>query len=295
MTKPKSHPFIRRLVLAATSVEDCFYLTVTAFNLAEKYQTPVIFMSDTVVCVRSESIPMPDLASLQIENRLTWTPPAEGATAFGENEGAYKRYAMTETGISPVAIPGTPGGQYVGMGLEHTERGRHRPDPRTHTQMTEKRFRKMEHAVTDAPEPVTHGDPDADIAIVTWGSTAGVAIEAIDLLAAEGISACLVAPKMISPLPRHQLVAAMGKKHVIIPEVNFRGQFADMVQASFPREVTRINVYGGRPMLVCHLVDAIRDVAQGRQGTGRVVLNPIIGDLDKLVTPDDLIAPLERH
>ena len=107
--------------------------------------------------------------------------------------------------------------------------------------------------------------------------------------------ACLVAPKMISPLPRHQLAAAMGKKHVIIPEVNFRGQFADMVQAAFPREVTRVNVYGGRPMLVCHLVDAIRDVAEGRQGPGRVVLNPIIGDLDKLVTPDDLIAPLERH
>jgi 2-oxoglutarate ferredoxin oxidoreductase subunit alpha len=289
------HGEVPRIVLAATSVEDCFYLTVAAFNLAEKYQTPVIFMSDTVVCVRSESIPTPDLANLHIENRLTWTPPAEGATAFGESEGAYKRYAITETGISPVAIPGTPGGQYVGMGLEHTERGRHRPDPRTHTQMTEKRFRKMDHAETDAPAPILHGDPDADIAIVTWGSTAGVAIEAINTLAAEGIHACLVAPKMISPLPRHQLASAMGKKHVIIPEVNFRGQFADMVQAAFPRAVTRVNVYGGRPMLVCHLVDAIRDVAEGRQGTGRVVLNPIIGDLDKLVTPDDLIAPLERH
>ena len=126
-----------------------------------------------------------------------------------------------------------------------------------------------------------------------WGDEGKAKV--IDLLAAEGISACLVAPKMISPLPRHQLVAAMGKKHVIIPEVNFRGQFADMVQASFPREVTRINVYGGRPMLVCHLVDVIRDVATGKQGPGRVVLKPIIGNLDELVTPDDLIAPVEHN
>jgi len=181
------------------------------------------------------------------------------------------------------------------MGLEHNEKGRHRPDPRTHTQMTEKRFRKMEHAELEAPAPVLHGNQDAEIAIVTWGSTAGVAIEAIDILAEEGIDVCLVAPRMVMPLPRHQLEAAMGKKHVIIPEVNYRGQFADIVQGVFPTPVTRVNVYGGRPMLVCHLVDAIRDVATGKQGPGRVVLNPIIGNLDELVTPDDLIAPVEHN
>ncbi|NBQ62531.1 MAG: hypothetical protein EBU40_09650, partial [Proteobacteria bacterium] len=192
-------------------------------------------------------------------------------------------------------IPGTPGGQYVGMGLEHNEKGRHRPDPRTHTQMTEKRFRKMEHAELEAPAPVLHGNQDAEIAIVTWGSTAGVAIEAIDILAEEGIDVCLVAPRMVMPLPRHQLEAAMRKKHVIIPEVNYRGQFADIVQGVFPTPVTRVNVYGGRPMLVCHLVDVIRDVATGKQGPGRVVLKPIIGNLDELVTPDDLIAPVEHN
>lgn len=289
------HGEVPRVVLAATSVEDCFSLAVASFNLAEKYQTPVILMTDTVVCVRTESIPIPDLAHLHVENRATWTPPAGGAEAYDESGAGYRRYARTETGVSPVAIPGTPGGQYVAMGLEHNERGRHRPDPRTHTLMTEKRFRKMDHAVVEAPAPVLHGDPEADIAIVTWGSTAGVAIEAINLLEEEGIRACLVAPRMVAPLPRHQLEAAMAKKHVIIPEVNFRGQFADLVAAAFPREVTRVNVYGGRPMLVEPLADAIRAVAEGRQGPGRVVLNPILGDLDKMVTPDDLIAPVERN
>ena len=289
------HGEVPRVVLAATSVEDCFFLAIDAFNFAEKFQTPVILMTDTVVCVRTESVRMPDLSNLHVENRLTWTPPAGGATPYDESGAGYRRYAQTESGVSPVSIPGTPGGQYVGMGLEHNERGRHRPDPRTHTQMTEKRFRKLAHSEQEAPAPVLHGNPDADVAIVTWGSTAGVVIEAIDILAAEGIDACLVAPRMVMPLPRHQLAGAMAKKHVIIPEVNFRGQFADIVQAAFPREVTRVNVYGGRPMLVAHLVDAIRDVAEGRQGPGRVVLNPIIGNLDELVTPDDLLAPVERN
>ena len=289
------HGEIPRVVLAATSVEDCFYLAVASFNFAEKFQTPVILMTDTVVCVRSESIDQPELDKIGIENRLTWHPPVEGATPYDDSPKGYRRYAHTENGVSPVAIPGTPGGQYVGMGLEHNEKGRHRPDPRTHTQMTEKRFRKMEHAELEAPAPVLHGNQDAEIAIVTWGSTAGVAIEAIDILAEEGIDVCLVAPRMVMPLPRHQLEAAMGKKHVIIPEVNYRGQFADIVQGVFPTPVTRVNVYGGRPMLVCHLVDAIRDVATGKQGPGRVVLNPIIGNLDELVTPDDLIAPVEHN
>lgn len=289
------HGEVPRVVLAATSVEDCFYLAVESFNIAEKFQTPVIFMTDTVVAVRTESIDTPDLANLKIENRLRWTPPAEGAVPYDESGKGFLRYALTETGVSPVAIPGTPGGQYVGMGLEHNEKGRHRPDPRTHTYMTEKRFRKMDNAEREAMAPVTHGDVEADVAIVTWGSTAGVVIEAIDILAREGIAAHLVAPRMVMPLPKHQVAHAMTKKHVIIPEVNFRGQFADIVQSSFPRPVTRVNVYGGRPMLVSGLVDAIRDIVTGKRTERRIVLNPIIGNLDEMVTPDDLIAPVERH
>jgi len=72
--------------------------------------------------VRSESIDQPELEKIIIENRLTWHPPAEGATAYDDSPKGYRRYAHTENGVSPVAIPGTPGGQYVGMVSSTTRR-----------------------------------------------------------------------------------------------------------------------------------------------------------------------------
>ncbi|MDQ3702808.1 MAG: 2-oxoacid:acceptor oxidoreductase subunit alpha [Chloroflexota bacterium] len=326
------HGEVPRIVLAATSVEDCFYLTVAAFNLAEKYQSPVLLMTDTVVAVRTEGIPKPDLSKIRLEHRITWQPGTNGSGAehapeqeiehasngavngttngasganghavangtpipFDESEAGYRRYQITADGVSPMSIPGTPGGQYVAMGLEHNEKGRHRPDPRTHTQMTEKRFRKFDLAARDAPAPVTYGNPEAPLGIVTWGSTAGVAIEAIDVLAAEGIDACLVAPKMILPLPDQQLGEFMRtKRQIVIPEVNYRGQFADILLAKYPRAALRVNVYGGRPMLVSKLVETLRLVAAGELTDGRTVLSPIIGRLEDMVTPDDLLAPVE--
>ena len=86
-----------------------------------------------------------------------------------------------------MSVPGTPGGQYVAMGLEHNEKGRGRWDQQTHMLMTQKRFRKMERSVADAPAPVRYGDPAADVGIVTWGSTTGTAIEALDRLARAGV------------------------------------------------------------------------------------------------------------
>jgi 2-oxoglutarate ferredoxin oxidoreductase subunit alpha len=258
-----------------------------------------------------------------MERRLTWQPAANGtngangtsgangtdgthgangaatngdARAYDESDSGYLRYRITESGISPMSIPGTPGGQYVAMGLEHNERSRHRPDPRSHTQMTEKRFRKFDLAVQEAPKPVTYGDPDAEIGIVTWGSTAGVAIEAIDLLQRDGIAACLIAPKMLLPLPDHQIGAFIrSKKHIVVPEVNYRGQFADILQAKYPRPMVRANVYGGRPMLVGELVNLVRRVAASEPKNERVALNPVVGKLEELVTPDDLLAPVETR
>jgi pyruvate/2-oxoacid:ferredoxin oxidoreductase alpha subunit len=254
-----------------------------------------------VVAVRTEAIRKPDLSRITLEHRLTWQPSTNGAGgngqahAYDESEDGYLRYRLTEDGVSPIAVPGTPGGQYVAMGLEHNEKGRHRPDPRSHTQMTDKRFRKYDLAAREAPAPVTYGDPDAEIGIVTWGSTAGVAIEAIDRLREDGVSAALLAPKMLLPLPDAQLAGFLEKKHIVIPEVNYRGQFADLVQARYPRPVARVNVYGGRPMLVAKLVEAVKQVAAGPVQNTRIVVDPIFGRLEDLVTPDDLLAPVETR
>ena len=253
-----------RIVLAPTSVEDCFYQSINAFNLAEKYQTPVILLSDTVLAVRSQSIPKPDLSQVEVINRLTTSDDSNGHDrSIPSAERGFERYALTETGVSPMGIPGTQGGQYVATGLEHSTVGRPRYDPKTHEQMTEKRFRKMEHAAREAPPALHYGDPTAEIGIVTWGSTAGAVIEAIDRAAEQGITAELLAPKMLRPLPDHQLADWLRSKRVVLcPEVNYSGQLADFLMARYNVPLIKVNVYAGRPFSVERLLQAMSEVTE---------------------------------
>jgi 2-oxoglutarate ferredoxin oxidoreductase subunit alpha len=260
------HGEVPRIVLACASVEDAFYQTINAFNLAETYQMPVLFLSDTSLGTRSEAIPRPDLSKVRIVNRQTLTSQ-QGANgnghgdfyAFREEGGRYKRYDMdSPTGVNPMAIPGEAGGEYVATGLEHNEYGRVRYDTATHTRMTEKRFRKLAAAVHDAPPPYRYGDADAEVGIITWGSTAGTCAEAVDRLREQGVKIDLLAPKMLWPLPIHQLAPFIeGKRRVIIAEVNYQGQFADLITARMPGTYERLNVYGGAPFTVAQICDAV--------------------------------------
>lgn len=286
LTALGGHGEVPRVVLAATSVEDCFWLAIEAFNLSEKYQMPVILMTDTVVAVRTESIERPDLSKVELVERETWS--ANGANGQATNQtpmleelddSGYLPYKLTDSGVSPMSLPGTPGGQYVAMGLEHNEKGRGRWDQQTHMLMTQKRFRKMERSVTDAPAPVRYGDPAADVGIVTWGSTTGAAIEALDQLARTGVQADLLVPRMVHPLPHDQLVDFMAEKRiVIVPEVNYSGQFANLLLAQFPRQIHRVNVYRGQPMRVDFLVDQVKDIiAAARNGAAESAVPPTVG------------------
>ena len=253
------HGDLPRVVLAPTSVEDCFWQAINAFNLAEQYQMPVILLSDTVLATRTERIPRPDLSRVELTGRVLYQPAGEG----DGRDGRFKRYALTSTGISPMSVPGQAGGQYVATGLEHSEMGRPRYDPETHQRMTEKRFRKLEMAALEAPPAERHGDPRAEIGIITWGSTTGAAIEAVDLAAEEGIAAEALAPRMLWPLPAQQLAEFVGSKKVLIVlEVNYGGQFADLLAARYRRELVRVNDYGGVPIRVERILRAIEEVRQ---------------------------------
>jgi pyruvate/2-oxoacid:ferredoxin oxidoreductase alpha subunit len=163
-----------------------------------------------------------------------------------------------------MSLPGMPGGQYVATGLEHNETGRPRYDPRTHTAMTEKRFRKLEAARLDAPPADRHGDPTAEIGIVTWGSTMGNVIEAVDQLAERGVKVDAIAPKMVWPLPDHQLRDfVMSKRKVVVVEVNYTGQLAQLLAARYRNDLVRLNTYGGVPFKVGDIVTFVEsEVAQ---------------------------------
>lgn len=257
------HGELQRIVLAPVSVTDCFWQTINAFNLSEEYQVPVILLSDTVLAVRTESIPRPDLAEVEIVNRLTFKGNGNGAR-IPAAEGRYLRYEYTDSGISAMAIPGTEGGQYVATGLEHSEAGRPRYDAVTHAEMTRKRFRKLERAVRNAPPPHHYGDPEADVGIITWGSTWGVVVEAIERLSEQGIKAHAMAPRQLWPVPDAQLQPFMDSKRVVlVPEVNYTGQFADLLSAHFTRDLQRVNTYAGEPFKVEEIAEAIQGAYQG--------------------------------
>src|SRR5256885_2696223 len=270
-----AHGEVQRVVLAPTSVMDCFWTTIDAFNLAEEFQLPVIVLQDTVLAVRTESIPKPDLSRVQIVNRRTF---AYRETGDGEGPGYdassgpehYLRYEITPDGVSPMAIPGTPGGAYVATGLEHTQAANTSSDARNHSAMTEKRFKKVEGIVQKAPPAHEYGDPSAEIGFLTWGSTLGVVAEAIDRLAAEGIKAHALAPRLVWPLPTHQIDPFLKNKRVVyVPEVNYTGQFAQLLKTQYPNvEFTRLNVYGGQPFSVARVLEAVTSLTASSPPNG---------------------------
>lgn len=268
LTALGGHGEIQRIVLAPVSVTDCFGQAINAFNLAEQFQMPVLLMGDTTLGVRSESIPTPDLSQFEIVNRLgIHTHDLNGENGAGGVgigiESGYKRYQFTESGISPMAIPGQEGGQYVATGLEHNESGRPRSDANNHRQMTDKRFHKLELARQAAPPAHYYGDPDADVGIICWGSAWGTVVEAIDVATKKGLKVAAMAPRMVWPLPDQQLLPFIESKRVVlVPEMNYSGQFAQLMRARYLKELVSITDYTGGVFTVTRLVEEIEGVHQ---------------------------------
>ena len=249
-----AHGEVQRIVLAPTSVEDCFYQAVNAFNLAERYQLPVFLLSDTTLATRTECIPRPDESALEIWERERYAPNA----AHPAGGDGYRRYLDTESGVSPMSVPGQEGGAYVSTGLEHSEYGSPRYDPETHARMTEKRFRKLEISVRDAPPGESFGPADAEIGVIAWGSTYGTVLEAVGLAVARGMPVACMAPKMLWPLPDWQLEPFLrGKRAILVAEVNYSGQFAELLKARYGVPVRKVNTYGGVPFNSSEIVGAI--------------------------------------
>jgi 2-oxoglutarate ferredoxin oxidoreductase subunit alpha len=243
-----------RIVVAPMNVEDCFYTTVTAFNLAERYQVPVLLLSDQSLATRNECIPKPDLKKVKVFDRRVHRD--------GEGNSNYLRYQYTQDGVSPMALPGTPGGAYVATGLEHSEAGRPRYDPVTHSKMTEKRFQKLARAVADFPKVDTFGDAGAELGIVSWGSTLGAVREATERAQARGIKILSFYPRVLYPLPDGYLMDQLRRvKRLIVPEVNSQGQFASILERRYRGEVIRCNIYGGLPFRAGEILKKIEEVA----------------------------------
>lgn len=201
-----------RIVLAAASIEDCFYKTIDAFNLAERCQTPVILLSDQFLGQSKATIESLDPHRHPIEGRLV---------AAADDLVDYRRYRRTESGVSPVAIPGMDGGFHIATGLEHGERGLPNYSPGVHRKMTEKRFKKLDLVTGDGF--TMYGGPDASLMIIGWGAVVGVLCETAQRLAEQGRMAAVIEVSRFNPWPT-RLAEVIGKREVVSLEMNFTGQ-----------------------------------------------------------------------
>ena len=206
-----------KIVLAPMDVQDCFIQTINAFNYAEQYQVPVILLSDAAVGQRRECVDLINFDSLKIVNRLKHDRTKDA--------GLYVRYKNTKSGISPIATPGDEGGAYVATGLEHTELCNPTSDSEIRKMMVEKRFRKLETATHEFISAKKYGPDDAKIGIISWGSTTGAVLEAVDMAKDSGYKIQALYPRTLYPLPQEWLQDFLADKEiVIVVEHNYTAQ-----------------------------------------------------------------------
>jgi len=271
-----SHGDTPRMVVAPADVADCYRLIILAFNMAERYQMPVIFLSDQSLTARVESVDSSAFQPMEIVERMQVR--ANGANgngyanghaanvgalaAIGAEEHEFARYAYTASGISPITTPGHGVPTYVATGLEHDEHGHPDYEPEDHTAMMEKRFRKLDTAAEELPQPQRYGDADATIGIIGWGSTEGTIQEAVDRARAKGYKVAALHPKILSPLPDRAIREFIHSvKTVIVPECNYSGQLANLLGAKYGLQAIRVNKFGGIPFTAGEILQAIEEVS----------------------------------
>jgi 2-oxoglutarate ferredoxin oxidoreductase subunit alpha len=206
------------VVVAPNSLADCIAATQWAVGLAESLQLPAIVLSDQYLGQARAVIDSPVLAETNL------------CRETAKADGAYKRYALTPSGISPMAIPGTPGCQYTADGLEHNERGTPSSQAADHLAQMEKRARKL--ASLDPGDAWASIEGEGDTAVITFGSCTGAVREALER---SGKKMRLISLRLLSPAQPERLERALqGVKRVLVVEQNHSGQFLRYLKSEYP-------------------------------------------------------------
>ena len=236
------HGDLKMPVIAPGTVEECFYAGVMAVNWAERYQGPVILLSEMALAERRQNMPKPNLSKI----------PAESRKVYEGNNG-YLRYDGWE--LSPMPIPGGPG-SYVANGSEHDAMGDTTHLPTRHIQMTERRFSKLELLNDGTFES---DNTSADIAIMPWGGSKGPARDAYNALRESDIDIGWYYTMYIHPMPAQMFEELKKKDLVIVPELNYMGQFSSVLRGEGVNAVS-ITQYTGLPFKVRDLVKNVKEL-----------------------------------
>ncbi|MFC4766137.1 2-oxoacid:acceptor oxidoreductase subunit alpha [Effusibacillus consociatus] len=221
-----THGEIPKIVLAPATAEECFYMTVDAFNYADQYQLPVILITDLALSLAKQSVEPLEYDKVTINRGKLATPEQLAAVEPGK---LFKRYEFTEDNISPRVFPGQKGGIHHVTGVEHTEVGRPTEDAAIRIKMMDKRLNKVQG---ELPNSVSYtGSDNPDLLVIGIGSTIGVIDEALERLAAEGMSVGHAQVRVLSPFPTETLQKYVDKaKKVLVVENNATGQLKNLMQ-----------------------------------------------------------------
>jgi len=248
------HGEFPRVVLAPGSPEQAMFLTNRAFDLAEKYQIPAFVMIDQYLADSQWTYDRIDPAG------LVYTDYRLRGDAF-KSLGNYRRHAFTESGVSPLAVPGDSSGPTVVTDSdEHDEEGHIVEDAETRISMVEKRLlKKLEAIRSEMRPPLLYGHGNPDMVIAAWGSTYGVLREAVDALNARGAKAAMLHFTEIYPLPRGDWLEALRKaERTVCVEGNATGQFARLLRAETGYSFGgMINKFDGRPLSVEYIMEKL--------------------------------------
>lgn len=261
-----------RFVLASGDLEETFYDVTKAFNYAERYQTAVVHLIDKALANSDQTYLMFDPNKAKIERGLVIKgeiPNADG--------GDYERFKFTESGISPRPVLGTKGGIHWTTGDEHDEHGHITEDPKNRIMMMEKRMNKLELADKEIPlEEKVHffGPTDADITVVSWGSTKGAILDAMEWLQQDGIKVNFLQIRLMNPFPTQYVKQVLSRaKKIVDIEMNYSGQLGGLIREKTCVPIEQYVVkYNGRPMSCEEIYGAVKSIKQG-SAPKRVVLS----------------------
>jgi len=271
MTLYGGHGEIPRFVVAPTSVSECFWKTVEAFNYAEKYQTPVYLVSDLALAVTEQTFPPETFDMDEVEIDRGKVVDESDIDGWLNDKDQFQPHFPAADGISPRTFPGTTDGAHMTTGLEHDELGRRTEEEEVRLEQVDKRQQKVRTAQDEEDWDYREfGDEDADTLVISWGSNEGAMREALGFLEERDIDVRFISVPYIFPRPdlSEEIAAA---DDVIVVECNATGQFADVIEHDVLERVQRVNKYNGVRFKADELATEIENTLAGAEAGSQEV------------------------
>jgi len=257
------HGDFPHLVVASGDIEEAFSDSFEAFNWADRYQVPVVVLLDKFLAFSYWTLEGIDTSRLRVDRGLVYQP----TTA---DKDGYRRHAVTPDGISPRALPGTPGGIFSTTSDEHDPQGHITEGVDNRIAMMRKRMQKLQVAAREIPVAVKfklHGAAQADLTLVSWGSTKGAILDALGELAGSGRSVNFLQLRVMRPFPAEEVAAILRQAHTtVLIEPNYSGQLGALIREQTGLALDhRVLKYDGRPFSRNEIVEGVTAALRERQ------------------------------